>query len=293
MSDPSPTNTTTSDPAPTTTTRSGPSHITLMGSGFAAGVVVSGLLNPFDRALFLSVAKRRPFLHRCNWRNPYQGVGQSIVGRALSTGMWFSLERTANDTLRSHSATAELSPNMRAAMSGQMAGGANALILSPLTYVKFQTWGLPESQRSFHRTALKVVREAGPSAFSRGLPATVIRDCIFGGLFGWTRTKLRRAGTSGKDSPSAGIVHRFVSDAAAAGVATVVSAPFNFARNLQFAQPIADRPMSTADALRALWREEHMVRRLNLGWGTLRVAAGMALTACFFDTFLWLGTERR
>ena len=57
----------------------------LIGAGFAAGVAITGLLNPVDRALFLSVSKRRPFLDRCNWRQPFQGLGQSIVGRAVST----------------------------------------------------------------------------------------------------------------------------------------------------------------------------------------------------------------
>ena len=279
------------------------SATTLVSSGFAAGVAVTGFLNPYDRALFLSVAKKRPFLHHCNWRHPYQGLSQSIVGRAISTGLWFPLERASVDALRLHDATAALPPGVRAAIAGQIAGAVNALILSPLAFVKYQTWGLPEGKRSFQRTALKVVREAGPSAFFRGLPATVYRDCVFGGLFGWMRTTLRQAG--GEPSPggefSPGVAHRFFSDTAAAGAATALSAPFNFARNMHFAQPISHRPMSTADALRVLWREAMaetssaasinlIIRRLNVGWGTLRVAGGMGLTACFFDGFVWLGT---
>lgn len=275
---------------------------TLMVSGFAAGIAVTGLLNPYDRALYLSVAKRRPFLHKCNWRHPFQGLGQSIVGRAISTGLWFPLERASFQTLNSHDATAALPSGIRAAMAGQIAGCTNALILSPLNFVKYQTWGLPEGKRSFQRTALKVVRTAGASAFFRGLPATLYRDCVFGGLFGWMRTKLRHAG--GQDKPSPGIIQRFFSDAAAAGAATALSAPFNFARNMQFAQPIMENPMSSTDALRILWREARaetssiasarlVVRRLNVGWGTLRVSGGMALTACFFDAFVRFGSAVR
>ena len=40
-----------------------------LAAGFGAGMVVAGLLNPVDRALYLSVAQRTPFLHRSNFRS--------------------------------------------------------------------------------------------------------------------------------------------------------------------------------------------------------------------------------
>ena len=55
----------------------------LLVAGFAAGTVVTGLLNPVDRALFLSVSNRSPFLDAQNWRQPLQGLGQSIVSLLL------------------------------------------------------------------------------------------------------------------------------------------------------------------------------------------------------------------
>ena len=62
-----------------------PRAAVLFGAGFAAGVTITGLLNPVDRALFLGVAKKRPFLHPHNWHQPFQGVGQSLISRAIST----------------------------------------------------------------------------------------------------------------------------------------------------------------------------------------------------------------
>mmetsp|Transcript_43177 Transcript_43177/g.91960 ORF Transcript_43177/g.91960 Transcript_43177/m.91960 type:complete len:292 (-) Transcript_43177:168-1043(-) len=282
--------------------------MTLVASGFAAGVVVTGILNPYDRALFLSVAMRRPFLHPCNWRSPYQGIGQSIVGRAISSGLWFPLERAASDAFCANNSTmAAMPPGMQTVLAGQVAGGVNALLLQPLSYIKYQTWGLPEGKRSFQRTARKVYRTAGTGAFFRGLPATLWRDCVFGGFFGGMRYRLRRQldGDSDDQAGPAGVMRRFFADSVAAGMATAASAPFNYARNVHFAQPITKRPAaaSTAEALRSLWREAQtmtssaeavrfVVRRLNVGWGTFRVAGGMGLTACFFEAFVDLGRRQ-
>ena len=274
-----------------------PSATTLLVSGFAAGVAVTGLLNPYDRALFLSVSKRRPFLHACNWRNPYQGLMQSIVSRALSTGSWFPLERLASTTLRSLPATEELPPSAQAAMAGQAAGVANALLLSPMSMVKYQTWGLPEGKRSFYATARKIQRAAGTGAFFRGLHATVCRDCVFGAAFGWMRSQLRGRLQEPTATDATGGALRFGADMVAAGSATALSSPFNFARNMQFAQPLDQPPTSTLQALRALRLEvtaqpsaaaaaRFLASHLYIGWGTLRVAGGMALTAQCFELFV-------
>ena len=55
--------------------------------GLAAGVTQAGALNPYDRALYLSVKNKVPFLSPENFRSPYQGFLQSIGGRALSSGL--------------------------------------------------------------------------------------------------------------------------------------------------------------------------------------------------------------
>ena len=112
------------------------------------------------------------------------------------------------------------------------------------------------------------------------------------------RTKLRPADDR-ECSHAANAAKRFIADSAAAGIATAASAPLNFARNLHFAQPIVDTPMGTSEAIRGLWHEARahassaeatrfVVRRLNVGWGTLRVAFGMGLTATLFDGFVRL-----
>ena len=61
-------------------------------AGTAVGVLQSVLFNPWDRALYLSVKEKRPFLLRENFRNPYQGWLQSAVHRTVSGGLYFVLQ---------------------------------------------------------------------------------------------------------------------------------------------------------------------------------------------------------
>jgi hypothetical protein len=117
-------------------------------------------------------------------------------------------------------------------------------------------------------------------------------DAAFGAVFGYSREKLRRLAADRSES-NAGPA-RFVADACAAALATAASAPFNYARNVQFSQPVTEPALGTSAALAALKRETlahapplervaFLQRRLNVGWGTLRVACGMAIASWSFE----------
>jgi len=60
--------------------------------GFASGLVQAGLFNPWDRALYLSVKFERKFLHPLNFVEPWKGVLQTLIQRAISAGFYFPLE---------------------------------------------------------------------------------------------------------------------------------------------------------------------------------------------------------
>jgi hypothetical protein len=53
-------------------------------AGLVCGLFQAGLFNPWDRALYLSVRDRRPFLHATNFKNPFQGFWQAIVHRTIA-----------------------------------------------------------------------------------------------------------------------------------------------------------------------------------------------------------------
>jgi hypothetical protein len=236
--------------------------------GLASGTTVATVLNPYDRALYLSVKERRPFLHTANFRNPYLGFLQSLSHRALSGGLFFPLE---------HALCAYAEGPIGNFAAGSLAGSIGALVLSPLAAVKYRRWGTEEN--NFTSTARAMYKSGGARSFMFGLVPTVARDAVFGCVYTGGRHLLWSDSTG---------------NMVAAVVATIASAPFNLARNAQFATAPQDRPPSIRRTMRALLMEtkskqglssrfSHIQQRLTLGWGTTRVGLGMALGAQVYE----------
>ena len=291
-----------------------------LGAGFISGMFSTAVLNPYDRALFLAVSNSRPFMCAANFRSPFAGLSQTLFSRSVSTGLWFPLEDLSHRLLRDRLG---LRGTLENALSGQMAGAANAALLNPLHVVKFRTWGLPDHERNILRAARDIYAHGGALAFTRGMKATMARDMVFG----MTYSSLRRyASSKQQQAPTAWRRSReFAVNAASAAVATVVSGPFNYVRNVQFAKVrgwrrsaraararhalslrarasqfgVDERPPSIREALRYFAHEaqaregvvarlRYVQTRLMIGWGTLRVASGMAITALGYSALLEL-----
>lgn len=86
------------------------------------------------------------------------------------------------------------------------------------------------------------------------------------------------------------IRHTFLTDLIAGLVATTVSSPMNYVRNIHYSLPPDIKPASAATVLRDLWlkaleeetllgKMSHLQSRLRLGWGTARVGCGMAVAS--------------
>jgi hypothetical protein len=171
-------------------------------------------------------------------------------------------------------------------VSGQAAGALIGALLSPIAVVKYHMWGQDDKTRTVMGTARKMLRERGSSrVFFRGFYATILRDAAFGGVFALLRWQ--HADKTGGTS--------FSSSAFAAAIATIVSSPFNYARNVQFDTPAKARSLSVFAALRhlttrvgqkvgVLEKASYVQNRLRLGWGTLRVSSGMALTSELYES---------
>lgn len=246
--------------------RPAPRPPTCWQCGFLAGCTVTAVLNPWDRALYLSIVNRTPFFAWSNWSSPYSGLFQTLVGRSVSTGLYFPLEEICADTLGSR------------VLGGQAAGVVLGVALNPLSIIKYQTWG--NEGRSFVTTARQLHSSAGPWVFFRGALPTAARDATFGCCFA-----VRRYFCTGIDHAT-----DFAVSAACAALGTVLSSPFNYARNLTYAEvsPAGAKYFGFRHLLHLLSdvRDQgsavaglHCLQgRLRLGWGTARVAVGMALT---------------
>ena len=84
--------------------------------------------------------------------------------------------------------------------------------------------------------------------------------------------------------------HTFLTDLLAGFVATTLSSPLNYVRNIHYSLPPDIKPDSTYTVLSDLWiraceektfvgKVSHLQSRLRLGWGTARVGCGMAFGA--------------
>ena len=256
-----------------------------LNCGLLAGVTQAGIFNPWDRALYLSVKHTRPFLSSLNFQRPYQGFGQAIVQRTLSTGLYFPLEDMCMGPCREYFGGNNF---LAAWMAGNLAGAVNGIALNPASAIKYHTWG--RDNASFWRTAQLMWRDGGIQPFLKGTSPTIMRDLIFGGVYSSLRNGLiftleEYEGPDNALTPT----QTFILNVVAAGLATTVSGPFNYVRNIKYSFPADITPPSSAQILRDVWKEmlakptfwercSLMQDRLRIGWGTARVAVGMAFT---------------
>jgi hypothetical protein len=268
-----------------------------LACGLGAGVVQAGLLNPFDRALYLSVKERRPFLHRENFTRPYQGFLQSVGGRAVSGGLFFPLEsifqsiydQSSGGNLRSGRQKDGGQRALTNFLVGSAAGSVNAIILNPLSAIKYRMWGKEEKERGMIQEAKHMWQRGGVSPFFHGVVPTIIRDVVFGGTYTLIRFQLKDSEYTGGEKA------QWASNMGAAALATVISGPFNLARNIQFATGSTEARPSISSVVMNLFakasekettvdRLKYLQNRLRVGWGTIRVAAGMALGQQVYDS---------
>jgi len=308
-----------------------PVDYTALVCGLLAGIAQAGIFNPYDRALYLSVKENRPFLSKANWASPYTGFFQSLGGRALSGGLYFPTEHfflrlfvkhsVRNNTLMQRETKEELlrqidqdedddlsvarpSPRFGVRrhdtvdyllprynfLAGIGAGLVNALVLNPLTAIKYKTWGR-DVNRGMVMEAIGMLRKSGGSIhpFVNGLGPTLCRDVVFGGTYTWLRLQIQW--WCNFQTPSEQSIGNFI----AAGMATIVSGPFNYARNVQYGTSSRERAPSTPQVLQELVKDVQneptlgskgrlIQNRLRIGWGTARVALGMAFAHAVYDS---------
>ena len=283
-----------------------PSSISFI-CGITAGILQAGLFNPFDRALYLSITNQVPFLRAENFQNPYSGFMQSVGHRALSSGLYYPLEsvfcsllissdsepRDSYDfTNQQHkSATIHLHPAFANFLAGTLAGSTNALIVNPITAIKYKSWGR-EVNRGMMKESMEMFRKGGLRPFGNGLVPTVLRDLCFGGTYTFLRLELQYLLQLTPDQ-------QWGANMAAAAMATIVSAPFNLVRNVQYATRSRDKADTISKILHNFMKEarnhetawqsaRYIQNRLRIGWGTVRVAVGMAFGHLIYDSLMGL-----
>lgn len=292
-----------------------------------SGIVLASLFNPWDRALYLSVKERRPFLTRSNFTSPYQGFLQAAFHRVVSGGSYFFLQAQVSSFLL-HRSSLDHSTLTFSALNGALAGMINGVLVNSLASIKYNCWNHPGN--TFWLTSIRMWRDGGPKQFFRGSIMTGTRDLFFGVTYECSRRYVLKFLTRRKDSSSFPVgtitVGHYqpsewlfmISNIAGGGVATIISSPFNYVRNMKFS--VSDPP-SSVSIFKQLIREAHNYsyemtshapsspssvgfsshhshstlpkrlfyllkyceQRLCIGWGTVRVAVGMGVGQLAFD----------
>ena len=139
----------------------------------------------------------------------------------------------------------------------------------------------------------------GIRPFINGIVPTICRDMLFGGAYASLRftfeRKLRDMLLSDEQGAmiQSGMIAP-VSQFTAAAIATTASSPINYWRNMQFATRLGSNPVGFVTCMKELkWSivEAPTVRgkvrqigmKLRVGWGTVRVATGMAVGQQLYD----------
>lgn len=258
-------------------------------SGIVAGISCAALLNPWDRALYLSVKNKRAFLSFANFSRPYQGVFQAVSQRAFVGSIYFIMQGGVGARMYSYLHKEQaLSEVLTQCCIGAVSGSVNALLTNPVSAVKYHTWG--QDRLTFFLSVRHMAHKGGWRAFRKGTAATLGRDMTFGSTYEVLRHLLHDTDANPKEAKN-----NVLYNAIAAGVGTVVSGPFNYARTIHYATPVHEQPQSIWNIMRHLLIESKkhepstyerfgfFQRNLCLGWGTLRVAVGVALGQAIFD----------
>jgi hypothetical protein len=257
-------------------------------AAFLSGALTAIAFNPVDRALYLSARDRRPFLHRANWLDPWQGFRQAAFQRTLNASLWFFLQDNVMPAFR-HADDGPLAT----AAAGLAVGTLNAIIMNPFACVKYRSWNVEGS--SFRTTAIAMYKADGVKSFWCGARVTVLRDGTYGVVYEMARHRLYAVIDRLEDPVMRGSF-RFGANVLASGAATLASAPLNYARSQTFGAPLSQRSETgVTDSWRLLLAHVRdsspsrvtqallFINRLNIGWGTLRVAFGMGFTQSLHD----------
>jgi hypothetical protein len=259
-------------------------------SGLLTGAICSGLFNPWDRALYLSVVNKRPFLSFENFTNPYHGLSQAVVQRAFLGGLYFviqgQLKSYLHPYLRSNIGMTEPAAQF---CIGLIAGSANGVLTNGISAAKYHTWG--DEGRTFFSSVYDMWTNGGYKPFIKGTAATVSRDAVFGSTYEVLRHLMyAQAKKFNDDAPQT----KFLCDSLAAGTATIASGPFNYVRSMQYATPPNQQSPSLSKVLKDVWLESNnysyqflgrvnfFQERFRVGWGTVRVAIGMGFGQWLF-----------
>jgi hypothetical protein len=270
-----------------------------LSSGLLTGIFISVFFHPVDRAFYLRNTDKKPqYLFAPKyWKTPFSGLRNTVYQRILSNSVYFTMQGELNSRLQPWMQQNQYSSFSTRMAIGSLAGSMTGFFSNGSYAVKYYSFRHGPRKKPLEN-AIRMWQKGGGQPFFKGIVPGVMRDSIFGvtyellNLVGDTYL-LNNLDKSSED----GGVKRFAFFGArffSAAVATTLSSPFNYVRNIQFNSPPEKGQPHCLDVLCNVWQESNkyvkecpdkkLLARMGffkekfmVGPGTIRAAAGMGL----------------
>lgn len=254
-----------------------------MQAGLGAGLGVTAIFHPFDRAFYLSQTENRRFFSPANFRRPLQGMIQSLGSRSFSTGCYYILQHQTgewfNNTINPQ---LHLTATETAFCTGLVAGTLKGIVCNPLYVIRGRTWST--DGETFLALSKSIWSQGGLRAFTRGSHVTVTGNALFSMFYETSRSKGRERGLT-----------PLVSDMAAGAFAAGCTTHLNYLRNRIYSTPPSLPPPSIQEIFSTLLKESKpyptllskagfFQRKFLLGYDMTRAGLGVAAGQLVFDT---------
>jgi hypothetical protein len=191
--------------------------------------------HPYDRALYLSISHQRPFFSKVNFTRPFQGVWQTLMYKQITSSAYFIAQGELQQRLYPwlHNSIG-LNESITQLCIGSVAGVVDGSVKNPPSAIRAFTW---QHEKSFFTGAREMWRDGGIKPFANGIQATLLRDVFLGACYELLRKNLREYLEAQTNNKKQTRIVNFVSDTISAGCATILSAPINYARIMQYQTP--------------------------------------------------------
>jgi hypothetical protein len=250
-------------------------------AGLTTGFIQTILFNPIDRALYLHMCENNKLFTRSNWQNPYQGVTNAIYSRVIAYGFYYAIIDHYKNMVNSFfTNNNNITKNT---IAGIMVGITTSLMLNPFTVIKYYTW--KDKNNVLNKVAKDLIKRQRYKILTHGLSMTITRDIVFS--VGYLNIK------DWYKKYDDNKLSYFLLNMAGVAIATIASSPFNYVRTKIFENGF-DKKINMLKTLKDLHNEsiinkpytKYMLKRLCIGYGTLRVAVGINSGQLMYDYFI-------
>jgi hypothetical protein len=277
-------------------------------AGLIVGIINSIAFHPLDKAFYLrSIDPIETREHLCAlkyWEEPLAGLRTTFYQRIFSSSIYFMMQGELGTKLKPVMQNQWRFKEYTSQMAiGLLSGFVTGFFSNASYAVKYYTINYKPKGKPLENS-IEMWRQGGLKPFFNGIYPGASRDMLFGVFYESTNYLLDQylikpmneatpeASTTTKEAVYFG--SRFFS----ATIATTISSPLNYARNIQFKTSPQQKQPSVYSILRDVWRESnqaiinkpgffsralHLQDKLMLGVGTARAGLGMALGQLMFN----------